>query len=140
MLQAPNQTQSLTNRRRWTDVELTWVWTSCDGLCFYCRKRLSQSNYGNREIVQGYKGWEVDHFSPFASTLAEPNHYSNLVASCWECNVQKSHSLAGSKRAEWWLNSGLTPRCLKFTKKGYRCKRDMCSKNYKFCEKHSGIR
>lgn len=69
----------------YNDEELTLIFYWADGLCFYCEKKLSFSNYGK----VGERGaWEVDHFIPIASNGAHQMY--NLVPACVSCNTEKS--------------------------------------------------
>jgi hypothetical protein len=134
-LEVPEQNGSLTLRRTWSKSETKWVFESCEGLCFYCDSRL-QFEFRERVDKKGYLAWEIDHCKPFSEnnhTCGGPNHYSNLVASCWKCNNSK----LDSSRRDWWVEIDVTPRCLGLTKKGYRCKNKISNNNYKYCSYHS---
>lgn len=135
-LPPPIQQPDLYVRRSWTQEETDWVFQSCYGRCFYCGSRLAPT-LRKRTIQQGYRAWEIDHHNPFAGgghVRGGPNHYLNLVASCWKCNLEK---LAENARDYWWNAFGLTPRCLGILNDGRRCSYRVNPGKYKYCMWHA---
>jgi 5-methylcytosine-specific restriction endonuclease McrA len=70
--------------RRWTDRELNAIFNKTDGHCWYCKRKLKWSHYGDRSFAMG---WEVDHV--VARYNGGSDNLSNLVPACWPCNVDK---------------------------------------------------
>lgn len=136
----PTQQPDLCKRRCWTPEERDWVFQSCDGLCFYCGSRLAPT-LRKRTIQKGYRAWEIDHHKPLSASGRHigggPNHYLNLVASCWQCNLIKR---AENARDYWWNAFGLRPRCLGILNDGYRCRYRVNPGKYKYCLWHASNR
>ncbi len=78
-------------RRRFCDEELTEIFDKTAGLCRYCGKQLSWSNYGR---VGSRGAWEVDHSVPVSR--GGTDYYRNLWPACVFCNTDKG-TLTGSE-------------------------------------------
>ncbi len=139
ILSPPYQTRTLINRRGWKSDEKEWVFLSCEKRCFYCGAGLAESLYGKRIIQKGYRGWEVDHNRALSDNIhfrGGPNHYLNLVASCWQCNNSK---LERKSNEFWWEELGLRPRCLGIKGNGLRCELKVNKSKQKYCHFHNAM-
>lgn len=70
---------------RITDELKERVLDRSNGKCYYCHKLLSLANHGK----YGHRGaWHFDHKKPRAE--GGTDDFSNLVAACVDCNLNKS--------------------------------------------------
>ena len=64
---------------------LNHIYDKTNGCCAYCGKKLAFNNYG---VPYARANWEVDHVKPVSR--GGPDHISNLIAACFDCNRSKS--------------------------------------------------
>lgn len=72
------------DRRRLIEEDLQFIYTSTDGHCTVCKKKLSFVNY-NRPGRRG--AWHVDHSKALAK--GGSNYLRNLKPACIDCNREK---------------------------------------------------
>lgn len=69
------------------------IFDRTQGTCHLCEKQLAFDNYASYERRGG---WHIDHVVPKA--LGGTDRGSNLLAACWECNLEKGTRSARSVR------------------------------------------
>lgn len=68
-----------------TDEQIEYVYHKTGGYCYYCKKKLSLSNYGKNG---NHGSWHIDHSKP--KSKGGTDYLRNLVPACIECNMDKS--------------------------------------------------
>ena len=69
-------------RRKFTPVQVDYVWNLTGGKCFWCFRGLGRSPLSHRYL------WEGDHFVALAQ--GGPDELSNMGPTCTTCNGSKS--------------------------------------------------
>ena len=85
-------------RPRFSDATALLVFTSADGMCFYCSADVAPAMHRAGR-------WHIDHRYPW--TLGGSNEPHNLVPACVRCNLGKGDSLV----AAFAKKRSLVPRC-----------------------------
>jgi len=83
-----------TKHHKFTTKDIQKIWRLSEGKCYYCNKKLEQSNS---------KSWHVDHINPLSN--GGINSPDNIVIACRQCNQEKYTK----SESEFYMSKSGTP-------------------------------
>lgn len=126
-------------RKTFTPRQKEIIFQTSDGVCFYCKKKLSFGNHASGKYTIGWGSWQIEHLIGWAA--GGSNDLVNLAAACVDCNQRRAEEFQcynpSSTYFEYMQATFGYIRCKGFTKSGTRCAALVSLDKRYYCAAHS---